>query len=122
MGGGKGGDRILVRMNYELDDESYQMLQLSDGYMGRMCGLLDELITPLQPYFAPRLWDSLVLGVLGATCKRLEQSLRKVSIPDRCSIKSNHDAQRLRCLFVTPLSATLPLLVQFVWIRTCATF
>ncbi|CAB9497309.1 Golgi complex subunit 4 [Seminavis robusta] len=75
--GGKSGDRVLVKMNYDLDDESYQMMQLSEGYMGRMCTLLDELILPLQPYFAPRLWDNLMLGVLGATCKRLEQSIRK---------------------------------------------
>lgn len=77
MGGGKGGERVVVKMDYDLDDESYQMLQLSEGYMGRLCTLIDELISPLQMYLAPRLWDNLLLGVLGATCKRLETSLRK---------------------------------------------
>lgn len=78
MGGGGGGDRIVVKMDYDLDDESYQMLQLSEGYIGRLCNLIDELISPLHMYLAPRLWDTLLLGVLGATCKRLETSLRKV--------------------------------------------
>ena len=80
MGGGKGGDRVVVKMNYDLDDEAYQMLQLSEGYIGRLCTLIDELISPLQMYLAPRLWDTLLLGVLGATCKRLETSLRKVRL------------------------------------------
>ena len=80
MAGGGGGDRVTVKMNYDLDDETYQMLQLSEGYIGRLCTLMDELISPLQIYLAPRLWDSLLLGVLGATCKRLETSLRKVSL------------------------------------------
>lgn len=80
MGGGKGGDKVVIKMNYDLDDESYQMLQLSEGYMGRLCTMVDELISPLQMYLAPRLWDALLLGVVEATCKRLEQSLRKVRL------------------------------------------
>ena len=80
MAGGGGGDRVTVSMNYDLDDDAYQMLQLSEGYIGRLCSLTDELISPLQMYLAPRLWDALLLGVLGATCKRLEMSLRKVSV------------------------------------------
>ena len=36
MGGAKGLDRVTVRMNYNLDDEAYQLLQLSEGYMSRM--------------------------------------------------------------------------------------
>lgn len=78
MTGGKGGEKTLIKMNYDLDDDSYQMLQLSEGYVGRMCTLLDDLILDLQMYLTPRLWDALLLGVLGATCKRLETSLRKV--------------------------------------------
>ena len=79
MAGGKGGDHASVKMNYDLDDDAYQMLQLIEGFIGRLCTLLDELIGPLQMYLTPRLWDALLLGVLGATCKRLETSLRKVS-------------------------------------------
>jgi hypothetical protein len=33
---GKGTDRNTVRMNYDLDEEAYQMLQLGEGYMARL--------------------------------------------------------------------------------------
>lgn len=77
IGGGKAVDRTTVRMDYNLDEETYQILQLSEGYITRLCYLIDELVEPLQPYLAPRLWDALFIGVLGVTAKRLETSLRK---------------------------------------------
>jgi conserved oligomeric Golgi complex subunit 4 len=77
IGGGKAGDREMVRMNYNLDEETYNLLQLSEGYVDRLCALLDELLTPLRRYLAPRLWDVLLLSVLSTACKRLETSLRK---------------------------------------------
>jgi hypothetical protein len=77
MGGGKAGDRVTVRMNYNLDEETYELLQLSEGYVLRLCTLLDELLEPLKTHLAPRLWDILLLSVVSTACKRLETSLRK---------------------------------------------
>jgi hypothetical protein len=36
MGGAKVVDRVTVRMNYNLDDAAYHLIQLSEGYMERM--------------------------------------------------------------------------------------
>ena len=72
-------DRHAVRMNYELDEDTYKMLEVSESYVSRLCTLLDEFLVPLCRYLAPRLADSLVIGVLGTVSKRLEVSLRKVS-------------------------------------------
>jgi conserved oligomeric Golgi complex subunit 4 len=77
MGGGKASDREMVRMNYDLDEEAYNLMQLSEGYVTRLCSLLDELLGPLRRHLAPRLWDTLLLSVLSTACKRLETSLRK---------------------------------------------
>ena len=71
-------DRHAVRMNYELDDDAYKMLEVSQSYVSRLCSLLDEILVPLCRFLAPRLADNLVLGVLGTVSKRLEVSLKKV--------------------------------------------
>ena len=70
-------DRHAVRMNYELDDDAYKMLEVSQSYVSRLCSLLDEILVPLCRFLAPRLADNLVLGVLGTVSKRLEVSLKK---------------------------------------------
>jgi hypothetical protein len=72
-------DRHQVRMNYNLDDSAYKLLQLSEGYMARLCASLDEMIRPLQTNLAPRLSDLLILGVVGTAAKRIESSLKRVS-------------------------------------------
>ena len=36
MGGAKASDRHMVRMNYDLDDEAYELLQVSEGYISRL--------------------------------------------------------------------------------------
>jgi conserved oligomeric Golgi complex subunit 4 len=77
MGGGKATDRTTARMNYNLDDDAYNLMQLSEGYIAHLCSLLDELLLPLRSYLAPRLWDNLLLTVLGTVSKRLETSQRK---------------------------------------------
>mmetsp|Transcript_11186 Transcript_11186/g.23609 ORF Transcript_11186/g.23609 Transcript_11186/m.23609 type:complete len:688 (-) Transcript_11186:122-2185(-) len=81
MGGGgitkTSTDRHAVRMNYELDEDAYQLLEVSQSYVSRLCTLLDEILVPLCRYLAPRLADNLVLGVLGTVSKRLEVSLKK---------------------------------------------
>jgi conserved oligomeric Golgi complex subunit 4 len=78
IGGSKSGsDRHAVRMNYDLDDEAYHLLEVSESYISRLCTSLDEILVPLCRYLAPRLADLLVLGVLGTVSKRLEVSLKK---------------------------------------------
>ena len=79
MGGGAVTDRHAVRMNYDLDEEAYQLLEVSEGYISRLCTCLDELILSVCANLAPRLSDALVLEVLGTVSKRLEISLKKVS-------------------------------------------
>ena len=77
MGGGKADDRGSTGMNYNLDEAAYNMVQLSEGYMARLCSLMDELMGPLREYLAPRLWDSLWLHVIGTASKRIESFVRK---------------------------------------------
>jgi hypothetical protein len=77
MGGSNTTDRHAVRMNYDLDDEAYELLQVSEGYISRLCTCLDDLILPLCSHLAERLADALVLEVLGTASKRLEVSLKK---------------------------------------------
>jgi hypothetical protein len=72
-----GKDRTTVRMNYNLDDAGFQMSQISEGYMSRLCLNLQDMMRPLKAHLTPRLADSLVLGVLGTVAKRLEGSLRR---------------------------------------------
>lgn len=77
MVGGKGTDKTVVRINYNLDEDSYNLMQLGEGYIARMCSLLDELFEPLRTYLAPRLWDNLLLQIISTAAKRLETSLKK---------------------------------------------
>lgn len=78
MGGVKTTDRgVMARMNYNLDEEAYNLLQLSEGYVVRLCHSLDELMEPLRQYLAPQLWDTLLLSAMGTVSKRLETSIRK---------------------------------------------
>eukprot|EP00977_Amphora_coffeiformis_P023403 scaffold13276_cov151-Amphora_coffeaeformis.AAC.1 len=77
IGGGKTDDRGSTGMNYNLDEAAYNLVQLSEGYMARLCVLMDELMGPLRDYLAPRLWDSLWLNVIGTASKRIESFVRK---------------------------------------------
>jgi hypothetical protein len=96
MGTGKGADRgAMVRMNYDLDDDMYNLMQLSEGYISRLCSLLDELLEPLQVYLAPRLWDTLLLMVLGTVSKRLEASLRKCEFTSLGALSLDTDIRDL---------------------------
>ena len=83
-------DRHQVRMNYKLDDVAYKLLQLSEGYMARLCAALDEMIRPLRMNLSPRLGDLLVLGVVGTAAKRLEASLRRVSPQETSSVLKHY--------------------------------
>jgi hypothetical protein len=75
--GAKSDDRTTIRMHYNLDEDTYNLVQLSEGYMARLSALLDELMGPLRQYLAPRLWDTLWLHVIGTASKRLESFVRK---------------------------------------------
>lgn len=77
MGGGKAEDRGTTGMNYNLDENAYNLVQLSEGYMARLCALMDELMGPLREYLAPRLWDTLWLQAIGTASKRIESFVRK---------------------------------------------
>jgi len=77
IGGGKATDRSTVRMNYDLDDEAYELAQVSEGYLSRLCSSIDELIEPLRVHLVPRLSDAVVLGVLSGASKRMEATMRR---------------------------------------------
>jgi len=78
MGTVKGAsEKAMVRMNYNLDDATYQLLQLSEGFMSRLCTTLDMLVHPLRMHLAPRLADAAFLGILGSAAKRIETALRR---------------------------------------------
>lgn len=95
MGGGKGADRVLVRMNYNLDEEAYNLIQASEGYIARLCYLLDEALIPLKLHLASRLWDLLLISVMGSACKRLEGSLRKCLFTSLGAIALDSDIRDL---------------------------
>ena len=69
--------RTTARMNYELDDAGYERTQVSEGYITKLCSSLDELIEPLRIHLAPRMADTLILGILGAASRRLESSIKR---------------------------------------------
>jgi len=76
MGGGVATNNA-VRMNYHLDDDAYEMLQISESYITRLCFYIDELVSPLRSYLAPRLSDDLLVGLLGGASKRLEAAIKR---------------------------------------------
>ena len=64
-------------MNYNLDDSAFELAQVSEGYMTRLCSTLDELVRPLRLHLSPRLSDAMLLGVLGVASKRLEAAVKR---------------------------------------------
>mmetsp|Transcript_66722 Transcript_66722/g.98942 ORF Transcript_66722/g.98942 Transcript_66722/m.98942 type:complete len:360 (+) Transcript_66722:1798-2877(+) len=79
MGGGGGGiGGGGSRFNYDLDEAAFELAQISEGYMDKLCSSLDDLINPLRVHLAPRLADILVIGVLGGASKRIEAAIRRV--------------------------------------------
>ena len=64
-------------LNYELDDEAFELSQISEGFVVRMCSRLDEVIYPLRVHLVPKLSDDLLVGILGGISKRLEAAIRK---------------------------------------------
>ena len=91
----KTGERVLSRMNYNLNDEKYNLLQLSEGYMPRLTGALDDLLDPIRLALAPRLWDKLLLDVMGTVSKRLEASFRKCEVTSLGALALDADVRDL---------------------------
>jgi len=77
VGGGANSTMLGLGMNYNLDDEAYELNQIGEGYMGRICNMIQELINPLRMYLTPKLSDTVILGVIGCASKRLEASIRR---------------------------------------------
>jgi hypothetical protein len=69
-----------IRMNYDMAEDAYEIAQVSEGYMERLCSNLEELLEPLRAHLLPELADQLVLGVLRGASKRLEMALRRTQI------------------------------------------
>ena len=87
--------RTTARMNYELDDAGYELTQVSEGYITKLCSSLDELIEPLRIHLAPRLADTLILGILGAASRRLESSVKRSKFTALGAISLDSDVRYL---------------------------
>ncbi|KAL3908778.1 MAG: hypothetical protein SGILL_008352, partial [Bacillariaceae sp.] len=88
-------DRHAVRMNYDLDEDAYQLLEVSESYISHLCTSLDEILLPLCQHLAPRLADQLVLSVLGTVSKRLEFSLKKCRFTSLGALSLDSDMRDL---------------------------
>lgn len=80
-------------LNYELDDESFELSQISEGFVVRMCSRLDELIDPLRVHLVPKLSDDLLVGILGGMSKRLEAAIRKSKFTPLGAISLDSDVR-----------------------------
>jgi conserved oligomeric Golgi complex subunit 4 len=79
LSGGVTSTMQNVRMSYNLDEKAFEMSQISESYMTLLCQQIEELIEPLRVHLAPRLADSLILGVVSGISKRLEMAIKRVS-------------------------------------------
>ena len=95
VGGTTTTTRATARMNYDLDDAAYELTQVSEGYMTKLCSSLDELVEPLRMHLAPRLADALVLGILGAASRRLESSIKRSKFTALGAISLDSDVRYL---------------------------
>ena len=70
-------------LDYDLNDNAFDELsQIDEGYIGRLCVSLDDVVDPLRVHLVPKLTDELVLRILGGVSKRLEAAIRKVRSSD----------------------------------------
>lgn len=82
-------------LDYDLDDAAFELSQISEGYIGRMCSSLDELIEPLRVHLVPKLSDNLVIGILGGLSKRLEAAIRKTKFTPLGALRLDSDIRYL---------------------------
>lgn len=80
-------------LNYEIDDGAFELSQISEGFVVRMCSRLDELIDPLRVHLVPKLSDDLLVGVLGGMSKRMETAIRKSKFTPLGAISLDSDVR-----------------------------
>jgi len=80
-------------LNYELDDQAFELSQISEGFVVRMCSRLDELINPLRVHLVPKLSDDLLVGILSGMSKRLEAAIRKSKFTPLGAISLDSDVR-----------------------------
>lgn len=80
-------------LNYDIDDEAFELSQISEGFVVRMCSRLDELIDPLRVHLVPKLSDDLLVGVLGGMSKRMETAIRKSKFTPLGAISLDSDVR-----------------------------
>ncbi|KAL3780916.1 hypothetical protein HJC23_009122 [Cyclotella cryptica] len=92
-----GGNAAVAstHLDYNLDDQAFELSQISQGYMGRMCSELDEILEPLRIRLVPKLSDALLIGVLGGVSKRLEAAIRKSKFTPLGAISLDSDVRYL---------------------------
>jgi len=94
-GGAMAASANATVLDYDLDDQAFELSQISEGYIGRMCSSLDELIEPLRVHLVPKLADDLVIGILGGVSKRLEVAIRKSKFTPLGAISLDSDIRYL---------------------------
>jgi hypothetical protein len=88
-----GGTIAPSVLNYDLDDEAFELSQISEGFVVRMCSRLDELIEPLRVHLVPKLSDVLMVGILSGMSKRLEAAIRKSKFTPLGAISLDSDVR-----------------------------
>jgi len=95
VGGGAAAKANSTVLDYNLDDAAFELCQISEGYIGRMCSSLDELVEPLRVHLVPKLADELMIGILGGVSKRLEAAIRKSKFTPLGAISLDSDVRYL---------------------------
>lgn len=121
-----GGATVVTstHLDYDLDDQAFELAQISEGYIGRMCSSLDELMEPMRVHLVSKLSDDLLIGILGGVSKRLEAVIRKVraSLCIHCAndVLFIHTFSQILS-FAFSIRANSHRWVPSVWTRTFAT-
>jgi hypothetical protein len=121
-----GGATVVTstHLDYDLDDQAFELAQISEGYIGRMCSSLDELMEPMRVHLVSKLSDDLLIGILGGVSKRLEAVIRKVraSLCIHCAndVLFTHTFSQILS-FPLSIRANSHRWVPSVWTQTFAT-
>ncbi|KAL3767861.1 hypothetical protein ACHAWO_013680 [Cyclotella atomus] len=84
-----------THLNYELDDQAFELSQISESYMSHICAELDEVFDPLRVHLVPKLSDEVLIGVLSGVSKRLEAAIRKSKFTPLGAISLDSDIRYL---------------------------
>jgi len=77
VGVGISSNVSAVKMNYDLDEEAYELSQAGDGYLSKMLAAFDEILDPLRLHLSPGVSDYLLLNVIGGASKRIEAAIKR---------------------------------------------